>query len=956
MQPSFYLLIFPRRRVFSRTSKITTETQIVTKSTVTSTINTTTKTIKHGVELNVVVDDAVVMTSSSTQYRYYSTIGIDDVFLQKPNHVLPQNYMQNGIVIEDNDKNFSSSSSSSSSFTSWEIVGKIKETPEDFIVREIGENATPMAGLVAGIDECVALSDDDPATKRAKKTINNDEATSSPQLSSNCISKDDTELPISDQKVSSTTDTSTINSPIKAPIDLPPQELITLVLDQVFSTENNHHNQMVSSTKYIIKSLNELQEDALERIKLLKETQNDEAPKSIPVDTAAASHDDKSLIWIPPIPKDFSDWKHPGKLVGLNRGDFHRALRLLFPLLQSESLIRDDDDDDALRMDKGSTTNSLNSSCNNNPGIGTSQKERWVCVTMDNTFHGLISYLFKPEEDLLSLYRFHKKGYIGCDAETTKSSNGSKRRGSFDPTDAQANSSLSDQNNTKVTNPILRLRPDLTKDQRRPIHHLISQKNRDFETKTISDYPLEGGGGGGGTTTTTTAISVQWSSNAFRRNRRKRKLISSSSTFKSTVEPNRNLNTLCVLKKTAIEHLNAIQHVVAACRCKPGDVGLAGIKDMKAVTYQFCTLRHVPPQRVKAMAKSLDRKGVELRLLHHQQVNFFLQNGDLKGNRFEIWVRSLQRIHVQSDPSSMELVKEVQIGCTKAHVESMVERIRAHGFVNYFGEQRVGIPGHSSDVGVRSPDIGRAMLQNNYSEAVDLIMTGRSISYYRDEKVNPDVIKVRTTWKSSGGDPVATLKSFPKRGDILSREKTILKGLKRYGKGEPLLALKCLPHSVRRFWINAYQSYIWNLMASARLKKHGTNVVIGDLFLETRSSKPDEIKIVTSDLLHSISLKQIILPLPGFGVQYPQNEIGKQYRELLEQDHISFDKQMPDEGTAKGAYRYLLAEPENLAVEFAQGSGHDDCVGSMKLTFDLPAGSYATMLLRELMITTVVRD
>jgi tRNA(Glu) U13 pseudouridine synthase TruD len=45
--------------------------------------------------------------------------------------------------------------------------------------------------------------------------------------------------------------------------------------------------------------------------------------------------------------------------------------------------------------------------------------------------------------------------------------------------------------------------------------------------------------------------------------------------------------------------------------------------------------------------------------------------------------------------------------------------------VNFFGAQRVGVAGDESEMGVRSFGIGRAMLQQDFPKAVDLIMTGR---------------------------------------------------------------------------------------------------------------------------------------------------------------------------------------------------------------------------------------
>jgi tRNA pseudouridine13 synthase len=98
---------------------------------------------------------------------------------------------------------------------------------------------------------------------------------------------------------------------------------------------------------------------------------------------------------------------------------------------------------------------------------------------------------------------------------------------------------------------------------------------------------------------------------------------------------------------------------------------------------------------------------------------------------------------------------------------------------------------------------------------------------------------------------------------------------------------------------------------------------------------------------------QIVLPLPGFNVQYPTNEMGDRYSEFLENEKVSFEKGVQLEATAKGSYRHLVVPMSSLELEFSSSTVSD--VVSFQVSFDLPPGSYATMLLRELMVTTVVR-
>ena len=90
--------------------------------------------------------------------------------------------------------------------------------------------------------------------------------------------------------------------------------------------------------------------------------------------------------------------------------------------------------------------------------------------------------------------------------------------------------------------------------------------------------------------------------------------------------------------------------------------------------------------------------------------------------------------------------------------------------------------------------------------------------------------------------------------------------------------------------------------------------------------------------------------MPGYRVQYPENDIGDMYNTLLVADKVMFEKSAPVEATAKGSYRRLIVRPGAVGFEM------DADQAMVDLRFQLPKGSYATMLLRELMLTTATRN
>jgi tRNA pseudouridine13 synthase len=105
------------------------------------------------------------------------------------------------------------------------------------------------------------------------------------------------------------------------------------------------------------------------------------------------------------------------------------------------------------------------------------------------------------------------------------------------------------------------------------------------------------------------------------------------------------------------------------------DVGVAGLKDRRAVTRQFISV----PTACESRLTSLDVPGVRiLQMARHRNK---LRTGHLTGNRFDVLVRD-----VSPDAG--------------AHAEAIAPVIRDRGFPNYYGEQRFGVGGATAQFGL----------------------------------------------------------------------------------------------------------------------------------------------------------------------------------------------------------------------------------------------------------------
>ena len=115
-------------------------------------------------------------------------------------------------------------------------------------------------------------------------------------------------------------------------------------------------------------------------------------------------------------------------------------------------------------------------------------------------------------------------------------------------------------------------------------------------------------------------------------------------------------------------------HLARALGVRRDDIGVAGLKDRRAVTRQFVSVPAAAEPRIAAIETE------QIRVLHATRHRNKLRSGHLRGNRFEILVRDV----VPDAPTRAAAIARV---------------IGAQGGPNYFGEQRFGHDGETSTLG-----------------------------------------------------------------------------------------------------------------------------------------------------------------------------------------------------------------------------------------------------------------
>ncbi|XP_065133364.1 pseudouridylate synthase 7 homolog isoform X2 [Paramisgurnus dabryanus] len=392
----------------------------------------------------------------------------------------------------------------------------------------------------------------------------------------------------------------------------------------------------------------------------------------------------------------------------------------------------------------------------------------------------------------------------------------------------------------------------------------------------------------------------------------------------------KNRGSFChfVLYKENKDTMDAINVLSKFLRVRPNMFSYMGTKDKRAVTVQEIAVLKISAERLSHLNKCL----MNLKLGNFSYKSHPLKLGELQGNHFTVILRN--------------------ISGSQEQVERAMTSLRDRGFINYYGMQRFGT------TAVPTQQVGRAILQNNWKEVMDLILkprAGAEKSY---------LVKCREEWARSQ-DPEAALKKLPVKRCV---EGQLLRGLVKYGINNIITAFGLIPRNNRLMYIHSYQSYVWNLMVSKRVEAFGLKAVGGDLILKGGSAH-----VLSDDEAEKRSIHDVVMPLPGFDVIYPTHSVGQCYKETLAADNLDIHnmRHKVRDYSLAGAYRRVVIRPSDVSWELIDYDDprvslvHTDVeklenrpapvylkegkYRALKMEFSLPSSTYATMAIREVL-------
>jgi len=344
---------------------------------------------------------------------------------------------------------------------------------------------------------------------------------------------------------------------------------------------------------------------------------------------------------------------------------------------------------------------------------------------------------------------------------------------------------------------------------------------------------------------------------------------------------------LLVLQKRGLDSNHAIFEISDQLGTK---IRVLGIKDSKAVTSQYATCEGKKFREGMTAHTKLSLLGFSKRPINKSHI---------MGNQFEIRVSNPLRNDIS------EFITEIG------------------NIPNYYGLQRFGSERLVTHL------VGRAIINENFKEAVEIFLC-HTTEY--DTQFSKEI-------REKCNDPnnyVKVIKIIPKGMDL---ERNLLRSLLD-GKGYKN-ALRSIPINIRRLFVHAYQAYLFNKCLSSMLRRgESINSCVKNDFcfkLENQMALGKLIKYTNDDTTNLVPAMQ----LPGYSFKSKDGRFEDKMSIIMKEENISpknFHVKEMQELSVEGGFRQLPL----LVTDFSYCE-------NLKVKFKIPIGSYATILLRELM-------
>jgi tRNA pseudouridine13 synthase len=367
------------------------------------------------------------------------------------------------------------------------------------------------------------------------------------------------------------------------------------------------------------------------------------------------------------------------------------------------------------------------------------------------------------------------------------------------------------------------------------------------------------------------------------------------------------------LSKRGLGTPEASQAIIRAWNLPRDAVRHGGLKDRHAETTQFLTI-------LKGPQKSLEDRSFRLEYLG--QAGRHYASKDIDANRFNISLRGLSNYDLDG-------------------LRTRLADLKLGGLVNYFDDQRFGSLGFSNQF------IAQPWCLGDYERALYLAIADGNVHDRPREKIQKDLL--RSHWGN-----------WAECKDKLDRSHR--RSIVTFLVDHPTdfkRAMALLRPDLRSIYVSAFQSYLWNRWLSAVVESRidpseraAMETRCGKLWTPNASPRAESTTDAGDHSMPLSWLEALQLPLPSAR----QHEWPEEYFPLLESilSELNMDihqvrLKFPRDTFFSRGLRSAWLKIRGFRYEFQADDERPDRQ-KLSLTFELPRGAYATMLVKHLKI------
>lgn len=387
----------------------------------------------------------------------------------------------------------------------------------------------------------------------------------------------------------------------------------------------------------------------------------------------------------------------------------------------------------------------------------------------------------------------------------------------------------------------------------------------------------------------------------------------------------KNRYLLCVLSKRNWDTFMALRNVAQQLGINTTQIQIAGIKDAKAVTAQYFTIEEVAIDDVQ----KLRLKDIEVRPIGYLRTE--LSSYYLFGNSFQVRIKNVKHPKTVIEKRTAKIMEELQgLG----------------GIPNFFGHQRFGTTRSITHL------VGKSFVKGNLKRAAMLFLAKSSPYEHPASRQARQELQATQDFKQA-------LESYPRQ---LRYERMMLRSLAENPR-DFAAAFRRLPTKLLELFVQAYQSYLFNRFLSSRIKDGlPLNAAeVGDYVVNVEKSGvplPTMHRTTSSETLAEINgavrngKVRLAIPLIGFRQHASQGVQGEIESKILEEEGVSpgdFKVSAMQEMGSRGELRAITTPLLDFTSNDVSDDAGDPQNRTIKVDFTLYRGSYATIVLRELM-------